>query len=43
MCMLPSLLKNTIVVILRNIYVSLIRVPISIIYIIYKFRSKSTH
>ena len=30
-----NLLKNTIVVLIRNIYISLIRVPISILYIIY--------
>ena len=38
-----NLFKSTIIVVFRNIYVSLIRVPISIAYIIYKFRSKSTH
>lgn len=38
-----NLLKNTIVVIMRNIYISLIRVPISIFYIVYNFRNKYTH
>lgn len=38
-----NLLKNTIVVLIRNIYISLIRVPISILYIIYNFRNKYTH
>lgn len=38
-----NLFKSTIIVVFRNIYVSLIRVPISIVYIIYKFRSESTH
>ena len=38
-----NLLKKTIVVIIRNLYISLIRVPLSIFYIIYNFRNKYTH
>lgn len=41
--MIIRLLKNTIKIILRNIYISFIRVPTAIFYIIFKFPNKSIH
>lgn len=37
------LLKNALLIAIRNIYTSLIRVPVAVVYIIYKFSNKNLH